>query len=126
MAYNVDIQIEEDHLHVHITGQRTRAATLDENRKQWAKVAELATAHGLTNILVITELVGAPSSGSAFSMAAESERFGWKKEFKLAIVDADLSADAHNNFTKMVAANRGFQVNVFHTVSEALSWLRQA
>jgi hypothetical protein len=56
-----------------------------------------------------------------FETAADPESWGWKRDYKAAVVYSEVTED--ERFLESVGVNRGILIKVFDDIDEAISWL---
>ena len=59
-----------------------------------------------------------------FETAADPQSWGWKSDYKGAVVYSEITKD--ELFLETVAVNRGIQIKIFDDIDEAISWLSKA
>ena len=80
---------------------------------------------GSTRILFdIRDAEIAASTIETFKTAADPQSWGWKREYKAAVVYSEITED--DLFLETVGVNRGIQIKIFDDIDEAISWLSKA
>ena len=123
MPYNVQIQIQPDHVHAELSGERVPGKELENAIHVLVQLAKLCEENGLSKILVSIDLIGDFPVLSAFKLAEAPQDFGWDKTLRIAAVDKNEKSREMMQLIASIAANRGFSVQVFHDESAAKAWL---
>lgn len=124
MPLEVRVDPRPDYLHVRVTGENSEANVLAYLRA----VREACRERGCAAVLVEEHLVG-PGLGEAaiFSIVSRAAPETTPLIQCIAFVDTNPEhAPQRMAFAENVAVNRGVNVRVFATVSEAEAWLEQA
>lgn len=114
------LEIKEEYLQAHVTGQRTWAAV----SALVTEIAQAAIEHKRDRVLVdVRELQGWLGGLSSYQVVTQDfQRFRGKGIVKVAIVDRPLP-NLRGWFLEMVARNRGFNLKIFESPQVALDWL---
>lgn len=125
MPYQTDIQVGDGYIRIAVSGERVPGQVAQDSAEVMEKTMEAIATSGITDCLLMLNLTGPLSPMDAFDVVSVSEEVGWKRHFRVAMVDCSSGSTADVQFTELVASNRAFPVRVFETEGEALEWLRQ-
>lgn len=123
MSYVTDFQVLDDHIRIEVTGERVPGNVAPDSGEVIEKTMQVIEKTGITNCLLILNLTGALSPMDAFDIVAISEEVGWKRNFKVAMVERNAAALEDTHFTEIVAGNRAYPVRVFDNEDDARDWL---
>ena len=123
MSLEISIQEFPDYLRVELSGARTSGREKEDAIDIWRQVIEACQTSGVNRILVISRVSGRIPTLDAYEVAGHPEKFGWSRDYKMALVDLDEESLQDNLFAETVAVNRGFDVKVFDNEKEAEIWL---
>ncbi len=123
MPYTLNHRVLPNYLEVHIKGQIVPGKELQEARERWSRVANLCQEEGRNFILAFIDLQGQHSTGSKFNLVDAAATFGWKPEYKLAVVVKNEDQLLHLSFTETVMNNLGYEMKLFLNRREAKKWL---
>jgi hypothetical protein len=125
MPYQSDIQVCDGLIRIAVSGERVPGHVARDSTEVMEKTMDAIASSGITDCLLMLNLTGPLSPMDAFDVVSVSEEVGWKRHFRVAIVDCNASSSADVQFTELVASNRAFPVRVFESEGEAMEWLRQ-
>lgn len=123
MPYDLKIQEHENYLRVEVSGERTPGSEVEDATSVWSHVAEVCREKNKDRILGIYNVTGRLSARAAHAIAYDPARFGYSKQFKLALVDFNEESRQDILFGEDVAVSGGYQVQVFENEEEARAWL---
>ena len=92
------------------------------SRAYWLEIAEKCQRAGIIKILVEEDIDEAASIADAFQLGAEIPEMGFAG-IQIAFVDRFVEQDEVNNFSQLVAINRGLHTNIFNNTGAAEKWL---
>ena len=121
MSYKLTIEEKSGYLHVKVTGANTK-----ENVLRYVSEIQAACIEKQRNKVLIEENLIGPSLGTLniFDITSTKGEEAARLGFKLAYVDINKQHDMDVlQFGEVVARNRGLEIRVFQTVSEAELWL---
>ena len=122
MAYNFSVEQKPDYVHAKVSGDLTRP-----NARQFLVDAYQACIdRNVSSLLLEMAFTGGLSLGEVCSVINERSLDGSNLE-RIAYVDTnpDLPRDMAE-FAELVALNRGVNVRLFSTLSEAEQWLQSS
>ena len=94
----------------------------DDVRILFSPAKPILEEHGSTKVLFdIHEAKIVSTTLETFYTAAEPETWGWKRNYKAAVVYSEITEDA--KFLETVGVNRGILMKIFDNIDEAKSWL---
>ncbi len=125
MPYQSNIQVCDGFIRIAVQGERVPGHVALDSCAVMEQTMEVIAQSGITDCLLILNLTGPLSPMDAFDVVSISEEVGWKRHFRVAIIDCNADSAADVQFTEIVANNRAFPVRVFESEGEALEWLRQ-
>jgi hypothetical protein len=125
MPYQCNIEVGEEFLRIVVEGERVPGNIAMDSGAVLEQTLEVIAKTGITDCLLILKLTGPLSPMDAFDVVSMSEEVGWKRHFRVAMVDCGADSSADVQFTEIVASNRAFPVRVFEREDEALEWLQQ-
>ena len=123
MAYEVDIQLRENHVRVHVTGDRRTGDAAFEAGQAGRHIVESCRKADVYRVLVILDLSGRLSAIDSYEIVDQSKEYGWDHNYRLAFVAADEESADDVKFTETIAVNRAYAVRQFSDEAEALVWL---
>ena len=123
MSYTLDHRVLPYYLEVHIKGQIVPGKELREATERWSRVAVLCKEEGRNLILAFIDLEGQHSTNSKFNLVDAAATFGWRPEYKLAVVVKNEEQLLHLSFTETVMNNLGYEMKLFLNRREARKWL---
>lgn len=125
MPYQSDIQVCDGFIRIAVAGERVPGRVAADSSMVMQQTMEAIAESGLTDCLLMLSLTGPLSPMDAFDVVSISEEVGWKRHYRVAMVNCNPEASADVQFTEIVAGNRAFPVRVFESEDEAMEWLRR-
>ena len=125
MPYKSDFKMCDGYIRIDVEGERIPGHIAEDSGAVMEQTMELIAKTGVTDCLLVLNLAGALSPIDAFDIVAISEEVGWKRDFRVAMVDLNAESAEDTHFTEVVASNRAFPVRVFDNEDDALLWLKQ-
>ncbi len=122
MAYQVTVEIMEDHVRFECRGARRPGREGADAIAVLARVAQACRDAGHALVLGVIDMRGPLPVAASFEIGDRPARYGWSRAFRLAIVDLSPAPRAHA-FTLTVAHNRGYDAAVFGDEGAARAWL---
>lgn len=123
LPYDVTIIDKDRYVRVEVAGVRTPGQEAEDGIAVWRQVAEHCRERRMSRILAVVDLSGRLPTLAAYKMGQSPESFGWRRNFKLAVVGANEPSHRDNLFTETVAVNRGYTVRIFDDEQPARDWL---
>ena len=123
MPYDVKIQEQQDHIRVEVTGERTPGNEEADAISVWSQVADVCRTKQIDLVLGIYRVTGRLPARAAHAIAYDPQRFGWSKQFKVALVNLNVESQQDVIFVEDVAVSSGYRVRVFDDEQEATAWL---
>lgn len=123
MSYEAKIETFSDHIRAVVSGTRTPGTAVANADLVGQRLVELCQKTGIKKVLLVINLSGRLSATDAYDIVANSEQYGWSREFKLALVDLNAESLEDSFFTETVAVNRAYPMSVFDNEEEAKDWL---
>jgi len=120
MSYQFTIDVHPGYLHTTVTGDSTAENALRFLRESYEACVE----RGIASVLLEMNLQGPGSidTGSVYSVISQRSDTG-KQLHKIAYVDRSSHGASKARFAETVAVNRGVNVRLFPSLSEAKRWL---
>lgn len=122
-TYDFRVRRQPTYLHVAVTG----ANTPDNVRRSLRDVIAACTEQRCSRVLLEEHFAG-PSLGTVeiFEIVSEGSRNAWPAVAQIAYVDTNPEHDSTMlGFAETVAINRGVQIRLCATVTEAEAWLAE-
>jgi hypothetical protein len=123
MAYDVEYQVLDDHIRIDVAGERVPGNVAMDSSVVLERTMELIQETGVTNCLLILNLAGPLSAMDSFDLVSISEDIGWKRDFRVALVNVHPESLEDAQFTEIVAGNRAYALRVFDNEEDAKDWL---
>ena len=123
MSYEVNIQEQQDHIRVEVSGERIPGHEEDDAIEVWSCVAKNCEAKKQDRILCIHSVTGRLPATAAHAIGFDPARFGWDRRFQLALVNVNEESRLDTLFLEDVAVSSGYQMRVFDDEEEARKWL---
>lgn len=123
MPYDAEYQVLADHIRIDVSGERIPGAVALDSSVVMEKTMELIRETGINNCLLILNLTGPLSAMDSFDLVSISEDVGWKRDFRVALVNVHAESLADAQFTEVVASNRAYPIRVFDNEEDAKDWL---
>ncbi len=117
--YTIEFEHRPKYLYAFISGKDD---TLKITKNYWLEMLEECHKSGFNKLLVEEDLQGSLSMQEVFEFASEYAEMGFR-EILVAFVDRHPAHQQLNRFAELVATNRGGQMRVFDSVSDAKQWL---
>jgi hypothetical protein len=118
-AYKLTLEHRPNYLYALVEGERD---SYEISRAYWSEIAEACHRAGYKKVLVEEELREATSIAEAFQIAAELPEMGFAG-IRIAFVDRFADQSEVNDFSQLVALNRGLHSNIFSNTGAAEKWL---
>lgn len=125
MPYNSDIQVCDGYIRIDVSGERVPGHIASDSGNVMEQTMDAIAKTGVTDCLLVLNLTGPLSPMDAFDIVSMSEEVGWKRNFRVAMVDRQPNPESDVQFTETVASNRAYPVRVFENEEDALEWLKQ-
>ena len=123
MPYEVDIQLRENYVRVHVTGERRTGDAAVEAGQVGQRTVEFCRNAEVYRVLVVLNLSGRLSAIDSYEIVDQSKDYGWDHNYRLAFVDTNEDSADDVKFTETIAVNRAYAVKQFSGEAEALGWL---
>ena len=123
MPYEIDFQLRDNYLRVHVTGDRRDGDAAIEAGHAGRQIVEHCRDAKIHRVMIILDLRGPLSAFDSLEMVTQSREYGWDHTFKLAFVDTDIESVKYARFTETVAVNRSYSVKAFTDEADAVDWL---
>jgi len=123
MSYEVNIQEQQDHIRVEVSGERIPGHEEDDAIEVWSRVAKICAAQELDRILCIHRVTGRLPATAAHAIGFDPARFGWNRHLQLALVNLNEESRQDTLFLEDVAVSSGYQIRVFDNEEEARKWV---
>ena len=123
MSLEINIREFKDYIRVDVSGTRTRGKEMEEALELMKRIVEVCRASGIYRVLSVSRVSGQIPTLDAYQIVRMPQKFGWDKNYKLAVVDMNEESRQVTLFTEDVAVNRGFNSKVFDNEEEAKKWL---
>jgi hypothetical protein len=123
MPYEAQVEVLDDHIRVEVAGERVPGSVALDASLVMEKTIEVINRTGISNCLVILNLAGSLSAMDSFDMVSISEDVGWKRDFRVALVNTQAESLEDAQFTEIVASNRAYPLRVFDNEEDAKHWL---
>ena len=123
MPYQTNIETYPDYIRVEVSGTRLPGQAVADADVVGKKIVSLCRDKEIDKVLLVLNLSGRLSVTDAYDIVANSEEYGWSRQFKLAFVDLNTDSLQDSHFIETVALNRAFPINVFDNEEEARDWL---
>ena len=122
MAYEIQIERENDYLSVKAKGDRT----LDSVMGMVNEAISVCDDHGLEKIFInMKEMTGQLGTFNSYELVRDRLREIWRiARLKASVVDREENQERFR-FVENVAHNNGFRISVFSDSNEALEWLNE-
>ena len=123
MPYELDIQLHNNHVRVHATGERRYGDAAFEAGQAGHRIVEFCRNAKVYRVLVILNLSGRLSAVDSYEIVDQSKDYGWDHNYRLAFVTTNEDSADDVKFTETIAVNRAYSVKQFADEAEALEWL---
>ena len=123
MPYQSTIEVRDDHVRVKVSGERVPGNVAADSGAVIRETITALESSKLDRCLLVLRLTGPLSALDAFDLVTASEEQGWKRNYRLALVNLNVESLEDTRFTEIVAGNRAYPVRVFADEDEALDWL---
>jgi len=123
VPYDVDIEEEDGYLRVEVSGHRIPGKEEEDAIGVWSPVAQVCREKQLDLVLGIYNVTGRLPTRAAHAIAYDPARFGWSRNFKVALVVSDEESRQDTLFVEDVAVSSGYRVRVFDDEQKAKVWL---
>lgn len=123
MSLEINIQEFENYIRVDVSGSRTRGKEMEEALDLMGQIVEVCRASGIYRVLSVSSVTGQIPALDAYLIVRKPEKFGWDKNYKLAVIDLNEKSRQITLFSEDVSVNRGFKAKVFDNEEEAKTWL---
>ncbi len=84
--------------------------------QRWRKVA-------INNLFCVLDIQGLPPVGALHDIVKSLDTFGWKRNYRLAVLDRNNQTINNHFFMENVACNHGYSFKVFESEHVAVDWL---
>lgn len=118
-AYEMEVYLYNDHLHVRVEGEDTVENSLD----YWRRVFELCRQHDQKRVLVEEHLRGYLDSAKTYAVARQIADMAAGMNVKIAFLDPHAGHNISNDFGETVTRNRGMNTRSFVDIESARAWL---
>ena len=123
MPYELDIQLHNNYVRAHATGERRYGDAAFEAGQTGQHIVEFCRNAEVYRVLVILDLSGRLSAVDSYEIVDQSKEYGWDHKFRLAFVTTNEDSADDVKFTETIAVNRAYAVKQFADEAEALEWL---
>lgn len=123
MSYEFNIQERDDHLRVEVLGERIAGSEEEDAIRVWSAVAKVCAEKKLHRILCILKVFGRLPATAAYAIGFDPERFGWSKDFQLALVNIQAESRQDALYLEDVIVSSGYRMRVFDGEKKARKWL---
>ena len=123
MPYDTLFERRDGLLRVEVSGDRGDGNHVPNADEVGKKIVQECRDAGIDRVLLVLHLTGRATAFEQFRTVINSIRYGWSREFKLAVVDTNRETVADTRFVETVAVNRVFNVRTFATEEQAAQWL---
>ena len=123
MPYELDIQLHNNYVRVHATGERRYGDAAFEAGRAGQHIVEFCRNAEVYRVLVILDLSGRLSAVDSYEIVDQSKEYGWDHNYRLAFVATNEDSADDVKFTETIAVNRAYAVKQFADEAEALEWL---
>ena len=123
MPYELDIQLRENHVRVHVTGERRTGDAAFEAGQAGQHIVEFCRNAEVYRVLVVLNLSGRLSAIDSYEIVDQSKEYGWDFNYRLALVATNEDSADDVKFTETIAVNRAYSVKQFTDEAIALEWL---
>jgi len=123
MSYDADYQVLDDHIRIEVSGERIPGNVAIDSSVVMEKTMELIQKSGIRNCLILLDLTGPLSAMDSFDIVSISEEVGWKRDYRVALVNLHAETLEDAQFTEVVASNRAYPIRVFDNEEDAKDWL---
>jgi hypothetical protein len=118
--YSLEFRDRESYLYVYLSGKDSFAASLS----YWNEIADQVTKSGKQKLLVHENLVGEVSQAEIYDLIADLSKSALMNT-RIAFYDENHADESVNQFGRMVAQNRGANIQVFQSLAAAERWINQ-
>ena len=117
------IAVKTDHVRVDVLSNWTPGNEVAELLETYSKATQACRDHSLDKVLAVNHVGGKFPVSVAYEFMSEPTAFGWKRDYKGAIVYLDEERFESSLFIETVAINRHYAIKAFREEGEALRWL---
>lgn len=118
-AYSLTFEDRGDYLYGYVEGDHD---SYEISRAYWQEVADEVRKRRVSRVLIDENIVETGSIADGFQLASEMPQMGFGRT-RIAFVDRYLDQNDVNEFTELVAVNRGLNAKVFNDADTAEAWL---
>lgn len=116
---SITFEDRSDYLYVYVTGEHD---SYEVSFYYWTKIVEKCRETGWKKVLVEENIPEVVSIADGYKLASEIAKMGFAG-VRIAFFDCYAEHSDLNEFTALVAVNRGLQAKVFNNFDEAEKWL---
>ncbi|HQU84036.1 MAG TPA: hypothetical protein PKY59_12955 [Pyrinomonadaceae bacterium] len=117
--FSITFEERPEYLYVYVTGKRD---SYEISYYYWTKIVEKCRETGWKKVLVEEDIPEVVSIADGYKLASEIAKMGFTG-VKVAFFDCYADHLDLNEFTALVAVNRGLYAKVFNDFDEAEKWL---
>lgn len=121
--YDLTFSREDGYVRVEVNGEAVPGREYKDAEQMLRTVAAYSRENEVNQILIVIRISGQLPDFAAFNIGNNPEKYGWRRQFKLACVFTFAERLQSNLFTESVARNRGYLVRLFNEESAAIPWL---
>jgi len=125
MAYNVETVMKDDYLEAKVSGQRDSMREALDALKAINQIAKTCKEQQASKLLIIWDVAGRVNKDQIMLLMTNLEAYSWGKKHRIATVHLEEDNYRSNSFSKAIANQLGWQLNIFNDVNEAKNWLLQ-
>lgn len=119
MAYDYKIEDKQQYIRVEISGERIPGRAIKDIVPIWAETLDICREKKTNKLLAILKLTGEVTKIGSYNIVTLADRYGWDRQLQVALVEPE----KNNLFTETIAVNRGYQLKIFESEQDALTWL---
>lgn len=119
--YKIAFEYHPTYLYAHVEGEKHGYEIL---MQYFEEIVKECKENNFRQVLVEEDIMGVTSMVDIFRTASELPRLGFTR-IRLAFVDRHPKHKDLNKFGRLVAANRGIDVQLFDNVADADMWLSE-
>lgn len=117
--FSITFEDRQEYLYVFVTGEHD---SYEISHKYWLEIAEKCRQENFKKLLIEEDIPETVSIADGYKLASEISQMGFTG-VRIAFVDRYADQSELNEFTELVAVNRGLYTKVFNNFTEGEKWL---